>query len=84
MARLTWDEMVQRYPDQWIAVKNAEMNGADIISGEVVAALPDTEMRKFRMSNSNSGYIFRRTSDGNFPTIITSTNFGIRIGQGNL
>ena len=41
MARLSWDEMVKQYPDLWVAVKDAEMDGADIMSGEVVAAQPE-------------------------------------------
>lgn len=78
MARLSWDEMVDKYPDQWVAVKNAEMDGADIISGEVVAAKPDNEMRKFRVQNFNSGFVFRRTSDGDFNGFINS-DFKIRV-----
>ena len=66
MARLTWDEMVSTYPDQWVAVKDAEMDGADIISGEVVAAKSDRAMRKFRILNRHTGLVFRRTSDGVF------------------
>ena len=66
MARLSWSEMVNIYPDQWIAVKDAEMDGADILSGEVVVAKPDREMRKYRLHNPQSGLVFRRTSEGDF------------------
>ena len=33
--RMTWTEMVAAYPDQWIGVVDAEMDGADILSGIV-------------------------------------------------
>ena len=69
MARLSWSEMVSIYPDQWIAVKNAEMDGADILSGEVVVAKSDREIRKYRLHNSQSGLVFRRTSEGDFGCI---------------
>ena len=72
MPRLTWDEIEKQYPDQWVAIKDAEMDGADIISGEVVAAMPDREMRKFRISHFDSGYVFTRTSDGDFDGYIDS------------
>ncbi len=72
MARLSWAEMVSIYPDQWVAVKDAEMDGADILSGEVVAAKPDREMRVFRLHNSKAGLVFRRTSEGDFDGYINS------------
>lgn len=64
MVRMTWDEMVFGYPDQWVAVKDAEMDGADIVSGEVVAHLPDREMREYRIKHFHSGLVFMRTTDG--------------------
>ena len=78
MARLTWDEMVSAYPDQWVAVKDPEMDGADIISGEVVAAKTDRAMRKFRILNRQTGLVFRRTSDGEFNGFINS-NIKIKV-----
>ena len=78
MSRLSWDEMVIKYPDQWIAVKNAEMDGADIVSGEVVIALYDREMRKYRIGKRKTGLVFRRTSEGDYNGYITS-DIGIRI-----
>ena len=33
--RMTWDEMVAEYPDLWIGVVDAKMDGADILSGIV-------------------------------------------------
>ena len=72
MARFTWEQMVQQFPDQWVAVKEAEMDGGDIISGEVVCAKPDEEMRSFRAKNRKCGFVFRRTSEGTFNGFIDS------------
>ncbi len=80
MARLSWAEMVRAYPNMWVAVRDAEMDGADIVSGEVVEARSDREMRQFRMRNRNAGYVFRRTSEGNFNGHIDS-DFRIRVDQ---
>lgn len=78
MARLSWDEMVKQYPDLWVAVKDAEMDGADIVSGEVVTAQSDEEMRKFRINNRGAGFVFRRTSECGFNGHIAS-NLRIRV-----
>ena len=78
MARLSWDEMVQQYPDLWVAVKDAEMDGADIMSGEVIAAQSDEDMRRFGVKNRGAGLVFRRTSEHNFNGHISS-NLRIRI-----
>ena len=31
--RMTWEEMAKKYPDQWVVVKDAVMDGPDIVSG---------------------------------------------------
>ena len=33
--RMTWEEMVAEYPDQWIGVVDAEVEGSNIRSGIV-------------------------------------------------
>lgn len=78
MTRMSWEEMVKAYPDQWVAVKDAQMDGADIVSGEVVAAMPDIEMHEFRIGKRKSELVFRRTSEGDFNGYIKS-DIGIRL-----
>lgn len=41
--RLTWKEMVQRYPNKLVFVENAELRGSDIISGDLICACTDDE-----------------------------------------
>ena len=69
---MSWVEIVQQYPDLWVAVKDAEMDGADIVSGTVVSALPDKEMREFRIKNRGSGYVFRRTTEQGYNGPVTA------------
>ena len=62
--RMTWDEMVKKYPDMWVAIKDAKMDGADILSGVLIAVKPDEEIDSFEIENWGKGYEYRRTSEG--------------------
>ncbi len=62
--RMTWQEMVRAYPDQWVVVKDAEMDGPDILSGILVTVKPDDDIGAYRVQNSGNGYEFRRTTEG--------------------
>lgn len=64
--RMTWLEMVEKYPDRWVAVKDAQKDGPDIVSGVLVAVKSDDEIALFRVENHGKGYIFRRTTEGAF------------------
>ena len=70
--RMTWDEMVKKFPDQWVVVKDAEMSGPDILSGIVVAVMPDDQITAFRLSNTRRDYEFCRTTEGEFDGVIDS------------
>ena len=59
--RVTWEEMVKKYPDKWV-VKDAEMNGSDIMSGVIVAAMTDDEITEYRLNNSDYDLEFCRTT----------------------
>ena len=39
MRRMRWEEMVDAFPDQWVAVQNAVMDGPDVIEGDVLCAI---------------------------------------------
>ena len=70
--RLTWEEMVKKYPDRWVVVKNAEMSGPDILSGILVDALSDDEIMEYRFNNKRHDLEFCRTTEGDFDGIIDS------------
>ena len=64
--RMSWDEMVKEYPDRWVVIKDAEMDGPDIISGIIVTVKSDDDIMRFRIDNQKKGYKFYRTSEGDF------------------
>jgi len=33
--RMTWEEIVEKYPDQWVGIAEAELDGSTILSGVV-------------------------------------------------
>lgn len=45
MQQMTWQEICQRYPDEWVAVVNYERKGAVEVDGAVAAHAP--EKKKF-------------------------------------
>lgn len=71
--RMTWDEIVNKYPNMWVAIKDAEIDGSDILSGIVVAVKSDNDIDDFRIKNIRKGYRFRRTTEGFFNGITGSS-----------
>lgn len=39
--KMTWDELVEAYPDEWVALADYEVNGTVDITGTVIAHGPD-------------------------------------------
>ena len=70
--RLSWDEMVSRYPDKWVVVDDAEKDGPDVLSGILVAVKTDEEIGDYQADNFRKGYDFRRTTEGAFNGITGS------------
>ncbi len=64
--RMTWSEMVEKYPDKWVVVDNPIMDGdsPDIIEGDVVAVVDDDKIDNYEIDNLDKGYIYRRTTEG--------------------
>lgn len=60
---ITWDEMIKRYPNMWVVIKNPVMDGPDVIEGEIVTALNDDEICDYEDLHDNDGFIFRRTTE---------------------
>lgn len=68
--RMTWEEMVKQYPNKWVVLEDMEMEGADVISGNVVFVKSDDEIIPFRMKNQKKGYGFYRTTEEDFYGIV--------------
>ncbi len=62
--RMTWDEMVTAYPDKWVVVKDAKMDGPDILSGVLVDVQTDDMIDQYELDNWGKGYECRRTTEG--------------------
>lgn len=62
--RESWQYMVEHYPNMWIAVKDAEMDGPDIVSGIIYAVIPDDEIIGYENQHRKDGLTFRRTKGG--------------------
>ncbi|MBO6113012.1 MAG: hypothetical protein J6P45_08200 [Lachnospiraceae bacterium] len=75
--RMTWEEMVDRYPERWVAIRDAKMDGADIVSGIVEAVLTDDEVGDY-MDQAAPELLFERTTEGNWYGPI-SAEFSIRV-----
>ena len=75
--RMTWDDIVDQYPERWVAIRDAEMDGADIISGIVEAVLTDEEVGEYR-EQAALGLLFDRTTEGNWYGPINA-EFSIRV-----
>jgi len=74
--RESWIAIITQYPDRWIALRNPEMDGPDILSGEVVAVISDDDIIEFEDEHVGEGLIYRRTTDGELNGLIRA-NFVI-------
>ena len=63
--RMTWDQMVEEYPDMWVVISNPVMDGdhPDILEGDVVEAVSDDDIGKFKSSHRGQGLEYRRTTE---------------------
>ena len=69
--RMTWDQMVERYPDRWVAVANPVFDGnhPDILEGDVVAVLTDDEVSQYKADHSEQNIIYDRTTSSGWSGI---------------
>ncbi len=63
--RMTWDEMVNTYPDMWVVIANPIMDGEapDILEGDVVDVVSDDDIGDYKESHRNQGLKYRRTTE---------------------
>ncbi len=63
MEHLTWEEIIEKYPDCWVALANCNMLYGGIQDADIVAVLADDEVDDFRVKNWGTGYRYRRTTE---------------------
>lgn len=66
--RMTWDEMVELYPDKWVMLRDVEFEDeyrANIKSAVVAQVLSDDIASDVRLKSDRQGhhYLFRRTTE---------------------
>ncbi|MBO4395018.1 MAG: hypothetical protein J5819_01560 [Eubacterium sp.] len=71
-APVTWDEMVEKYPNSWVVIRNAEMDGPNIISGIVETVKTDDEICDYESQHLREGLVFMRTTEGDWSGTIDS------------
>ena len=62
--RVSWSFMDEKYPNMWIAIREPEMDGPDVVSGIIEAVLSDDEIIGYESSHYDQGLRFRRTGHG--------------------
>jgi uncharacterized protein YuzB (UPF0349 family) len=62
---MTWDNVVELFPDCWAVFKNPEMDYDDIVKGEVVRIMTDEEAEDDIHKYIKPNLVFRRTTEGN-------------------
>ncbi|MBQ7507151.1 MAG: hypothetical protein IJT05_07475 [Lachnospiraceae bacterium] len=65
MQRMTWEQMVEAYPDKWVAIRNPIMDGEhpDILEGDVVTVLSDDEISEYEASHQDQNLTYCRTTE---------------------
>lgn len=63
----TWDELVQKFPDRWVIVEDAELTNAGFIkAGRLIGVCNDREIDEFVVScyRDNRNISYERTTEG--------------------
>ena len=76
---MSWAEISDAYQNRWVAVKDAVMDGPNIISGVVAAVKTDDEICDYEPDHLGEGLVFQRTTEGDWDGIVNS-DFVIEVG----
>ncbi len=65
MSRMTWNQMVEAYPNMWVAIRNPIMDGdhPDILEGDVVDVISDDNISEYEVEHQGQGLTFYRTTE---------------------
>ncbi|MCM1267072.1 MAG: hypothetical protein NC302_04130 [Bacteroidales bacterium] len=81
--RLTWEQMVQKYPDKWLALSDCEYYDSSettIIKAAVYKVFDsDDEYEDFRIDNMGKGYRYRYTTEPVISGVTYGENFAVGI-----
>lgn len=81
--RLTWAQMVQKYPDKWLALSDCEYYDSSettIIKAVIYKVFDsDDEYENFRIDNMGKGYRYRYTTEPVISGVTYRENFTVGI-----
>lgn len=81
--RLTWDQMVEKYPDKWLALDNCKYDkddGITIIEADILKKFDtDAEYENFRLDNFGKGYEYRYTTEPVISGVTYGENFTVEL-----
>lgn len=64
--RLAWDDIIEQFPDSWVALTDAQMDGPIIITAIVTAVCKNNKERlehEKRLDSQNIVFIWRKTTE---------------------
>lgn len=63
--KMKWDEIVEKYPDRWVALSDYKKDGPYILEGVLQAVCIDTDRYETELSLREKGisHIWRRTTE---------------------
>ena len=64
--RLEWNRIIEKYPDSWVALTDAQMDGPIIITAIVAAVCKNNRERLERekqLDSQNAVYMWRKTTE---------------------
>lgn len=82
--RLTWEQMVEKYPDKWLALYDCQYyddrSEATIVKATICQVFStDDEYEKFRVDNIGKGYRYRYTTEPVISGVTYGENFKVGI-----
>lgn len=79
--RLTWKEIVAKYPDQWVVMDEVSKDGSTILSGVIVETCTDDEIDSYFVKTLRDGkrYTKRRTADIGGIGIVYGANYSYEV-----
>lgn len=61
--RLTWEEVVDIFPDLWVALKDCRMSGIDVEDGILVDVIADKDVKGYMKQHFDENIFIDRTTE---------------------
>lgn len=63
--KLSWDKIVEKYPDRWVALTDCDMDGVSVLAAKVCAVCQDRDRldEEIMLMEAKITFEWRRTTD---------------------